>query len=335
MITRILVVGLGSIGKRHISIVRKYFPEVEISVLRHQDCNDDKIKNLGITHCVTSIEHAIGLEPQAAIIASPATKHLGIAIQLAKSGIHLLIEKPIAESSRGVEELIDLCLEKNIVLMTAYNLRFLPSLVKFREYVNESKVGKILTVNAKVGSYLPSWRPNTDYSKTVSAKKSLGGGVLLELSHEFDYLSWIFGKIIWVKSHVSKQSDFDIDAEDLANIILGLKSSNGSIHTATLNMDFFRHDTVRYCEVIGKKGTLTLDFISGEVRIYSPLLGEWEVLYQSLEDKNFTYIEEIKHFFLAIESNNYSPTSAKDGLKTVLAIEAVNKSSDKNSIVYV
>ena len=334
MIRRILIVGLGSIGKRHIGILRDHFPNIEVIVLRHKDCNKEQTKKLGISYCVTSITDAIALSPQAAIIASPSSKHLEVSIQLASHGVHLLIEKPIANSSEGVEGLIKLCLEKNILLMIAYNLRYFPSLIKLHKYVQENKAGKILTVNSQVGSYLPSWRPGIDYSKSVSAQKALGGGVLLELSHEFDYLSWIFGKIKWVKAHVSKQSNLDIDTEDLANIILGFQSSDGSEHIATLNMNFFRHDAVRQCEIIGDDGTLILDFIAGEVKYFSASLKEWEIMYTSLTDRSFTYIKQIKHFFHAIDSHEYLSSSGEDALNTIKVIEAINESSNNNSIVY-
>jgi len=334
MITRILIVGLGSIGKKHIGILTDHFPDIEVIVLRHKDCNKEQTKKLGINYCVTSIIDAIALSPQAAIIANPSSKHLEISIQLASHGVHLLIEKPISNSSEGVADLIKVCLENNILLMTAYNLRYLPSLIKLYKYVQERKTGQILTINSQVGSYLPSWRSGADYSKSVSAQKALGGGVLLELSHELDYLSWIFGKIKWVKAHVSKQSNLDIDTEDLVNVILGIHSSNGSEHIATLNMNFFRHDAVRQCEIIGNDGTLIWDYIAGEVKYFSASLKEWETMHSSLPDKNFTYIEQVKHFLYTIDSHEYLSSSGEDALNTVKVVEAINKSSNNNSIVY-
>ena len=332
-IKSVLVVGLGSIGRRHAQIIRNLYSDVKITALRHKRCDDSDIETLGLYRCVTTVEDALTFQPEAAIVANPATKHLEVATQLAEAGVHLLIEKPIAASSEGVQDLIDLCKKKQIVLMTAYNLRFLPSMKEFRKQIQQEKVGKVYSVRAEVGQHLLDWRPKMDYRKTVSAQKRLGGGVLLELSHEIDYLSWIFGPIKWVKSHVYKQSDLEIDVEDTANIILGFENQSGAQLVATLNMDFIRHDTIRQCVVIGKKGSLRWDGITSEVQ-YCPR-GEkgWEGLYSLGPERDYTYVEEIRHFFCSIKSGKSPLISGENGLETVLATEAIHKSSAEGSLV--
>jgi predicted dehydrogenase len=106
--------------------------------------------------------------------------------------------------------------------MVGYNLRFMKSLKKFREILKKNTIGKILSIRSEVGSYLPSWRPDSDYKKSVSAIKKLGGGVLLELSHDIDYLVWLFGNVKWVSSTIHRQSNLKIDTEDTAHITLCL-----------------------------------------------------------------------------------------------------------------
>ena len=186
-IKTVLIVGLGSIGQRHVKVIHFLFPNIKIIILRHKSCKDDT-KHLGFYKCVTSFNDAVKLNPQAAIISNPASMHIDIAKKLASTGISLLIEKPISDSIEGVKELIDICYQNNVILMTGYNLRFLPSLVEFRKQIHSRKIGKIYSIRSEVGQYLPSWRPEIDYRASVSAQKSLGGGALLELSHEIDYL---------------------------------------------------------------------------------------------------------------------------------------------------
>ena len=160
MINKILIVGLGSIGKRHLRLIQKIIPDVEIVVLRHNGCQDLSV--LDFEYCVTNIDSALKHEPQAAIISNPASFHIGIAKQLAKEGIHLLIEKPISNSTEGVNELIDICRMNEIVLMTGYNLRFSSSLQEFRNLLKHNLCGEVFSVRAEVGQYLPSWRPDSD-----------------------------------------------------------------------------------------------------------------------------------------------------------------------------
>ncbi len=334
IIKTIIVVGLGSIGRRHVRIVQKLFPKIRIVAIRHKRCEKNDIDKLGIFKCVTSVEEAIDYSPQAAILANPATAHLDIAEKLANNGINILIEKPISNSSEGVQKLIDVCQRNNCVLMTGYNLRFLPSLIEFRKQVLSNKIGRIFSVRSEVGQYLPSWRPGYDYKNSVSANESLGGGVLLELSHEIDYLSWIFGSINWIKSHVSKQSDLDIDVEDSAKIILGFKGTEKSELIGSLNMDFIRHDTTRKCYAIGKKGTLCWNGISGKVKYFAKGDSHWETVFSSNVDTDYTYTEEIKSFFSAIDSNEMTHASGYNGLQAVIIVEAIIKSNNINSIVY-
>ena len=269
-----------------------------------------------------------------AIVASPATKHLEIALLLAKQGVHLLIEKPIAATSKGVKELIDICYNSDTVLMTAYNLRFSPSLIEFQKQVHQQTVGTLLSIRAEVGQYLPSWRPDSDYRKTVSARQSLGGGVLLELSHEIDYLSWIFGSFKWVKSHVSRQSKLEIDVEDSANIIFGIDALERDL-IGTLNMDFIRQDTKRQCFAIGEKGTLCWDGIKQEVKCLNQGSKDWELIVSADADRNYTYTQEINFFFDCVENKRPPVISGADGLETVMVVDAIRRSSDSNSIVYI
>ncbi len=122
MLERLLIVGLGSIGTRHARLVRELVPGLQIVVLRHRSYKD--MNEPGIDHCVTSLDEALRFRPQAAVIANPASHHLDAALPLAQAGVHLLVEKPISSTTRGVSELIGVCKARGITLMTGYNLRF-------------------------------------------------------------------------------------------------------------------------------------------------------------------------------------------------------------------
>jgi len=329
-IDRVLIVGFGSMGKRYSKLIHKHFPQIELKILRHFKPADGLAAE---NDFLFTIEDALLFEPNIAIVANPASLHLDISKVLAEHKVHLLIEKPITSNSKGVADFLIFCENLGITVMTGYNLRFLSSLIEFKRLLKKKEVGKILKVHSEVGQYLPSWR-ESDYKNSVSAQMKLGGGALLELSHEIDYLSWIFGRITWVKSHLSRQSNLEIDVEDTVNVIFGFKKVSGFQLIGSLKMDFIRHDKTRFCEVIGEKGTLIWNGITGEIKCFLKNESEWKVLLNEPPAKEDTYLKEIKHFFSAVTKNNAPLISGKDGLNAILIVEAIHKSNNINGIVY-
>lgn len=334
MLERLLVVGLGSIGKRHARLVREMVPDVQIVALRHKTSGDKN--ESGVDACVTSIADALQLHPQAAVIANPASFHLDAALPLARAGVHLLVEKPISSTTQRVAELIEVCRAQNVTLMTGYNMRFLPSLQKFREFLKAKRVGRVLSVRAEVGQFLPLWRPGSDYRKNVSAHAALGGGALLELSHEIDYLRWLFGEVEWVSAIQRKQSNLEIDVEDTAHLVLGFARETGAAPLiATLNMDFIRHDTTRCCTVIGEAGSLRWNALTGIVEIFEPGGNAWQSLFMHPHQRDDSYLAEWRHFLDCMAGGGSPLISGHDGLAVLQIIEAARHSSTAGSITSV
>jgi predicted dehydrogenase len=325
IINRILIVGYGSIGKKHLKIARQMLPKADIRVLRHQAHREIPHLSNGLFF---NIDDAISFDPQIAVIANPSAFHVSIAMKLASAGVHLLIEKPLSNNLTNVSKLLKVAHENKIKLLTGYNLRFLPSLDFFRKSIKKNSIGKILSVHSEVGQYLPGWRKDVDYSNTVSAKKKLGGGALLELSHEIDYLLWVFGEIEWVKSTLSMQSSLDIDVEDSVKIIMGFKENKHKIKLiASVNLDFIRHDSTRFCTAIGENGSLRWNGLSGKVEIYESIASSWKTIFDTKYKSDFSYISEWKNFLDCVLENKLPLVSGEEGLKVLKVINAVKKSS--------
>lgn len=325
MFSRFLIVGLGSIGKRHKELVHQLFPNAEIEVLRLR--GKSQIADSG-SEFLTTIQDAKEFSPEIAVLCTPSTTHISVALDLVKSDAHILIEKPISESSAGVLELLEECASRDVVLMVGYNLRYLKSLQEFRRHVSEGLIGKPLSVRCEVGQYLPNWRPKIDYRECVSAKRELGGGVLLELSHEIDYLRWIFGEVDWVRATLLRQSDLEIDVEDTVHLTIGFeKDIFGKQLIANLNMDFIRHDATRSCTVIGERGSLRWDGILGEVSVIQADKKAWETLFVNDNGIEETYILEWQEFIRAIKEKRDPAVTGADGLRVVEIIEAARLSS--------
>lgn len=324
-ITRILIVGLGSIGKRHLKIVRDFHKNAEIYIFRrYENPNVPELAN-GI---FVDINEAISFNPQIVILANPAPFHLEIATIMAKLGCHVLVEKPLSSEFASAQEFIKTIEITNVICQVGYNLRFLPSLVEFKKNILSYAIGDVISVRSEVGQHLSTWRPGIDYKTSVSARSELGGGVLLELSHEIDYLYWIFGEIEWVSSWIGKLSNLEIDVEDTAMLLFGFKSPNAkSPIIASLNMDFLRRDSVRTCTVIGSEGTLRWDGVKGKVDLFTKDSGKWVEIFNQPYSSDESYQAQWRFFIDRIKVKDISLESIKDGVNVLKIINAAKKSS--------
>lgn len=333
-IERILIVGLGSIGKRHLRLARELLSNADIRVLRHQPANLPSDLN---SDYFFNTEEALLFKPQIVVISNPAPFHIPTAQAFAEIGAHFLIEKPLSVSKEGISELLETCRQHKSILLVGYNLRFLKSLQQYRNLLlNEKIIGNVLSVRCEIGQYLPSWRPDSDYRQSVSAQQKLGGGALLELSHELDYLRWIFGEVDWVKAVLSKQSNLDIDVEDSAHIILGFTTTNDSNHQliGTVNLDFIRHDTIRLCTAIGEKSSLRWDGLTGKVTLYDSSKHEWSEVFGYSHQRDDSYIAEWLHFIECINHKKTPLITGEDGLNVLEIIEATRLSSTSGNKVH-
>jgi predicted dehydrogenase len=272
-------------------------------------------------------------KPQAAVVANPAALHLDIARSLADIKCDLLIEKPLAAESENVGAFLAAVRSNDLICQIGYNLRFNRSLNFFRNTIKKGVIGNLLSVRCEVGQYLPDWRPATDYRTSVSARKELGGGVLLELSHEIDYLSWIFGKIKSVSAWVGHLSDLQVNVEDCAHLALQFDRENSDIPLiGHLSLDFIRRDQTRECVAIGSASTLRWNGITGDVQFYRATERKWETLYSHVDSGDDTYQAQWDHFLNCVRARSIPMIDGVAGYAVVQAIEAARRSAAKSGL---
>lgn len=285
MIRRVLIIGTGSAGRKHFSIVKKILPLSEIKFFSTRNKT-----------YLTNLSQIKSFNPEITILANPSSKRLKIIKFLSKIKTNILIEKPLASNFNQALEVYKILKKNKIKSRVGYNLRFYKPLQIIKKLVRSNKLGKINFIRAEVGSYLPNWR-NLNYKQTVSSSKLLGGGVLNELSHEIDYLQWIFGEFLSVFCNMQKRSKLDINVEDTANIIFLLK--NGT--PISLSIDFCRRDKIRSCYISGEKGSIKLNLLSGILEIYNIKKNKWQILKLNKKSMQHTYYAQLINFI----SNNY------------------------------
>jgi predicted dehydrogenase len=332
LVIKILIVGIGSIGSRHLRLIRKMLPEALIGVLRHDDTSPlPEFADL----IFFGIEDALDFNPQISIICNPAPYHLEIALPLAMQGSNLLIEKPISSSLVEAENFLLKSTQFSGKITIGYNLRYSKVLNFFKEHINANLIGKILSIRCDVGHHLSGWRQGADYQNGVSAKFSLGGGVLLELSHELDYMSWLFGEPKWLQAYVGKQSLLNIDVEDTAHLVVAFSGNQPNQELiAQINLDFIRRDSVRSCTVIAENRTLRMDLIRGVVEVFSPDKNDWECLFKYHVDRDETYISQLQVFLDSIKVDSHPLVSIESGVKVLKLVEAAKRSSNDGVRIY-
>jgi len=287
-----IVCGIGSIGTRHVNNLLKYFPEKKVGLVRRKKIS---YKNLPV---YDNLEKCIEeTNPKYILICTPNSKHIEIAIKAAKKGIHLFIEKPLDTNLDKVPELIKIIKEKNIKCMIGFDLRFHPGILKIKELINQNYLGKIYSIDCQVGQYLPDWQPNKDYRESMMAKKKLGGGVLYDLIHEIDYITYLCGDIKSSVCYTNHYSDLEIETNDMAKILLEFK--NGIL--GYIHLDFLQREYSRGCKIIAEKGTLEWNFKTNEMFFLNKNCKK-KIEYEIIE-RNERYIRELKYFFNCVENN--------------------------------
>jgi len=323
----VLIVSYGSIGKRHARILSENFKNLRIGIFRNSSCKD-----LEDFECFNKIEDAILFNPKLVIICSPASFHKEMVLKFSPLNADFLIEKPLSDSIKNAKEILSSISQNSSKYHVGYNLRFSESLLAFRNLIREKVAGEIYSISCSVGQNLEDWRDAVDYRYSVSAKRNLGGGVLRELSHEIDYLGWLFGGFTWVLADVRKTSYLDVDVEDMANVIFAINSEEYGEINGTLNLDFFRRDSKRLCEVVGERGTLLWDGVLNQVNFFCKDEKSWRVLYSEKTDRDHTYLEQFKSIF---EQKFDNLCNIDDAIKTLEVIEAVEDSNMKGVKVHI
>lgn len=332
-IDRILIVGLGSIGSRHLKIAKEMFPIAEIKVIHHipnkEADQGDVLKSI-------QKNEIISFRPDIAVISNPAPFHLPISQLMSEIGTHLIIEKPISISTASIDLLIRTCKEQNLILQVGYNLRFAKSLQKFKELIDDGLIGDLIRIDCEAGQYLPDWRPDKDYRLGVSARKDLGGGALLELSHEIDYLRWIFGEIRWVSGTLSKESDLEIDVEDTARFKMGFEGiQSGDGLVADVVLDLVRKPPVRTCTAFGSISNLRWNGLTGEVSRFDLDKESWSQIFIEENDLSKTYEREWLSFIESINIGKEPLVNGEDGLRVIEIIDAIRIASESGGRVTV
>lgn len=341
---KILVLGLGSMGKRRIRNLR----ELKIEIIGF-DTNENRKKeavDLYGIQVTDSINAALEKNPDGIIISTPPDKHKEHALIAIKKKIPFFTEvntMPV----KDMQEIIDMCEKNNVRGMPSCNVAFHPSMKRIRKILEEKKIGRMLAFYFHSGAYLPDWHPWENMSDYYVHKKNTGGGrdqIMWELSWIFQ----ILGRPKTVFAHTKKLGDFNADIFDIYDLQIEFESGI----LGSIVVDVIQRPPSRYCDIIGTKGTLKWDYDDKAVRYWSIEEKKW-ISYPEKDDcygypverpkpgfasKDLgmaeSYIDEMKEFVKVIKGSNptFTYVNEKFMLKTMFEAEISSEKGVKRDL---
>ena len=308
---QIAFVGMGSIGKRHLNNV------CQLITTQGNTCSIDLYRSSITRELPEDVEvlvsnqylcsQEVQREYDMVFITNPTSLHLDTAIKFRPFTKAFFIEKPVFSSSEVEENVIALLDE--IPSYVACPLRYNPVL----QYVKQNvELEKVISVRAISSSYLPDWRPGQDYRQTYSAHTELGGGVDIDLIHEWDYLTWIFGMPTKCLGIAGRFSNLEINSNDTALYV----AKNDKL-TYELHLDYFGRKIQRTLDIFTQDETIQCDIVGGTISY----LKEGRTLDFNSE-RNAFQMAEIQHFFDIVEGRTANDSSVKHGVEVLKLTKA-------------
>lgn len=309
----VLVVGCGSIGRRHLGNLRR------LGLQQLAACDPDAARlqtaaDEFAVHGFHSLDAAFEtFAPDAVFVCTPPVGHIPQARQAIAAGAHVFIEKPLSHSLEDVDTLTEEAQAAGRIVQVGYNLRFHPGLRRLRALVQSEAVGPTLWGHCEFGQYLPDWRPGQDYRQSYTARRALGGGILLDASHELDYPIWLFGPPVDVACVAGRVSQLETDVEDCATVLL--RFAGGT--QIDVHVDGVQRHYVRTCRLVGTRGSLHWDYTHNEIRIARVPPDTSETLQEPFTS-NDMYVAEVQHFLACVAAQR-QPLVGLDEARLVLA----------------
>jgi len=311
----VLIAGCGSIGKRHARVLHG----LGVSDLRA--CDPDPAQRAAllaetpVINMYDSFEAGLSASPDTVFICTPPKLHIPMALQALKAGCHMLCEKPLSDTPDGIDDLAALASETNKKVMVALCFRYHKGLLTAKRYLDQGRVGRLVSVRALMGEHLPEVRP--DY-RSLFTSKYLGA---FDLMHEIDLAIWYAGRPIRRVLAVSgRYSDIGIDAPDMAEIIIDFEDRC----LAGIHLDFFQRPRRRQLELLGTDGVIIVEFARWDrctVSVYQAVKGAWENE-ELATDRDDMFKAEDREFLEAVAEDKPIACTIAEARKSVEVVAA-------------
>jgi predicted dehydrogenase len=319
---KVLVVGLGSVGRRHLANL------VALGVARVEACSEwQRLRHYSVGDVCVPVHHrfeeALRSLPDAVVIANPTSLHARYAAQAIDRGCHVYVEKPAAVSRSDVRGLVEQALTRRVVAAVGCQLRFNDCLERLRRKLAAGYFGRLVSVQINQGEHLQAYHPAEDYRTSYAARAKLGGGILLTQIHEINYLRWIFGEPAAAFAIGGKTSRLEIDVDDSVTALLTLRDGT----PVTLHQDFLQQPARRSVAVFGEAATAFWDYGQNTLRLVTAHGVQAEDDEAAPLDRNRMFRRAMMDFLECVQHPGRSPrTTLRDACADLAVVDAIRAS---------
>ena len=318
---KLLIVGVGSIGERHlrcfISTGRAEAVFVEVNpALRNTIAERYGVRGFA------SLEEALVTQPTIAVVAVPAHLHIGIATQLAERGLHLLIEKPLSTSLDGIGRLQTFVRDRGLTAGVAYVYRSHPLLTAMRAAIQDGRFGRPVELIAVSGQHFPTYRPA--YRDIYYTNRTTGGGAIQDaLTHVMNAGEWLLGPVERLVTDAAHQVLDGVTVEDTVHL---LARHGGVMASYSLNQHQAPNEFT--LTIVCERGTIRWESHENRLRWMTTPSGEWHDDTIAPLERDTLFVRQANQFLTAVEESSPPVCSLDEGLQTLRVNLAALASAD-------
>ena len=334
---KVLFAGLGSVGQRHLrNLLRQTDVRVEILAFRSTratpllETNDEVVRDVDVAahygiETFNDLDEALRRSPDIAFITNPNSYHIPVATAAAKAGCDLFIEKPLSHNMLGACELLEIVRKRELIVGLGHQYRFHPGVVRAKQWLDEGRIGAVVSASFVNGEYIPAWHPWEDYRESYGARSDLGGGAISSQIHEYDLAYWMFGLPTSVFAVGGHLSSLDLDVEDSATALFGVPIT-GRIVPVDIHLDYLQAPPVRKFTIVGDRGRIIWHEQEKSTTLH--LIDREEVACERFEDfnRNNMFVEMLTDFLTAVATRRSPMVDLAAGIQSLKMADAAKSS---------
>jgi predicted dehydrogenase len=324
----LLIVGTGSVGKRHARNLSDLGCTVSCVDPRRDRLDEIAGEGVKLESVFTSLEEAFAVEDtfDGVIVGSPPSFHVDQSIAALERGKPVLLEKPVSPDLSSSLKLQSAVHNTKVPLLLGYTWRWWPPLLRVKDLVSQQAVGQLRHVKFTMAAHLADWHPWERYQDFFMASEALGGGALLDESHWLDLMLWFFGVPQKLFAKVERISDLEIETDDNVDILVYYPNNM----RVSLHLDLYARPHEKTIQFVGEKGTLLWE--PNRIKIGKEIDPNWETE-EFVYDRNDMFVEVVKEFLNILSGGPVETCTIDDGVRVLSLIEAARISSSEEKVI--